>query len=136
MRHLEGKKKWFFNIIAIIWSIYLLYSAMYPVHPIPQVSICSGFALVLCFALFPLSKKWSSQSTCSVLDWLCMVAAVACCGYMAVKFEYFLINPMGATSFDIMLGTILLLLILEAARRSMGLIIPIMTIVFLLYTFD
>ena len=135
MRQLTGKQEQVFNLIALTWSVYLLYSAMYPLHPIPQAATCSGFALILCFALFPMSKNRSGKIFYSIVDWLCIAASVVSCGYMAVRYEFFLLNPLGAGSFDISLGTILLFLVLEATRRAMGPIIPLMVIVFLIYTY-
>ena len=101
MRQLTGKEGRIFNYVALIWSIYLLYSAMYPLHPIPQAGICSGFALVISFALFPMSKKKSGRTSCSTIDWLSIAASIVSCGYMAVKYEFFLLNPLGTSHFDI-----------------------------------
>ncbi|MBM4333825.1 MAG: TRAP transporter fused permease subunit [Deltaproteobacteria bacterium] len=134
MRQLTGKQGKIFRFIALVWSIFMLYSAVYPAHPIPQGAITGGFAMALCFALFPFGKK-SPLSGPSPVDWVLMALAVTACGYMAIDYEFYLINPAYSTPPTILLGTILLVLIFEVARRTVGLIIPIMAATFLLYAY-
>ncbi|MBW1802466.1 MAG: TRAP transporter fused permease subunit, partial [Deltaproteobacteria bacterium] len=124
-----------FNLIILIWCLYLLITAVRPVHPIPQAALCMGFALVLCFALLPATKKKSPRIRPSLLDWFCMILSISACGYMVIRYEFFLLRPAFSTPAAIVLGTVLLVLILESARRTIGAVIPLITIVFILYAY-
>ena len=111
-----------------------------------------AFALVLAFLLFrfksPTEEDFAAMLPAdrdatiarlkgpSLLDWLLCAASAAVIGYVFANYDY-LINRIlyvdDLHPLDMIFGSILVLLILEATRRLMGLALPITALVFLVY---
>ncbi|WP_371500923.1 TRAP transporter fused permease subunit [Kitasatospora sp. NBC_00374] len=70
-----------------------------------------------------------------VLDWLLAALAVAVCLYPLVDFDGFLERRQLPTTADTVAGAVLLLLILEACRRTTGWVLPAFCGAFLLYAY-
>jgi TRAP transporter 4TM/12TM fusion protein len=127
----------FISITAIIMAIFHLYTAGFGRFPaLQQRSIHLAFTLILTFFIYPISKgavsgKWSMFINC-----VYSLGGLAACGNIAFYVYYVLFERAGeSTSIDIVLGSILILLVLEMTRRVMGWALPIITIVFIAYGF-
>ncbi|MCX7932243.1 MAG: TRAP transporter fused permease subunit [Rhodovarius sp.] len=91
--------------------------------------------LGLIFLLFPggVLSVGPRMGGVPVLDWLLAAAVVAASLYLPVVFDEltFRIGMPNAT--DVAIGTLMVLLVLEAARRAMGIALPLIVGVFILY---
>lgn len=125
--------------IAIIWSLFQLYTAGFGVlEAVQQRSIHVGFALVLIFLLFPFrSQAGVSKPVArpSIMDIVLAVLAFVVVAYLVLNFRE-IARTMGSPSqTSLIMGSICILLVLEAARRVVGPVLPGIALVFLLYAY-
>jgi TRAP transporter 4TM/12TM fusion protein len=105
----------------------------------PEAIIFRGmhlfFALSLAFLVFRRTSAQAGQ-TPTVLDYACLVLSTVPVLYLFVEYDY-VINRIyyvdDLTTLDMVLGTVLVVMILEATRRALGAALPITAIVFLAY---
>ena len=134
--------------IAIIWSLFQLwYASPFPFifnigmfKGLPARAIHLGFALLLAFLIFPVSKN----KTISIFDILISVAATFCCLYIYFFYDQ-LIDRGGVLlnitigeiniPIELIIGTIGILILLEATRRVIGKPLAIIAIIFLLFSY-
>ena len=91
-----------------------------------------GLVLVLGFALYP-AFKHSSRKKIPWYDWICIAFSVAMPIYVFVRYPVFISTGFKASTLDLIMGTILILLVLECSRRISGPALSILSIVFLIY---
>ncbi len=131
--------KKFATLIACAMSIFHLYAGVFgSLSSMRQGSVHLLFALVLVFLLFPSHKKRQGKGP-SFLDWVLVAASVASLGYILLNFEWIAFERFRYVTpvliAEKVLGILLVLLILEAARRTIGLFLTITAAVFLAYLF-
>ena len=121
--------------IAIAMSAFHFYTAGFGLlTAMKQRGIHLAFLMTLTFLLYPGSKKESSKNRVTVLDIIWMVAGVAASLYIVFFFDAFAIRGT-ALPRDIYFGILMVVVLLEAARRTVGVELPILSIIFLLYGF-
>jgi TRAP transporter 4TM/12TM fusion protein len=122
--------------IAIAFSVFVIYSMVtLRIHELQQLSLFLAFTLALAFIRYPLRPKKPNARfilwTDLVLAGVSFVPAV----YICIDFWNFVERAGIPTPWDILLAFLTLLLILEATRRTVGLALLIIVVVFLLYAF-
>ena len=129
------KQRQFVRWFAICMSVFHLYTGFYGELPgYQQLSIHLCFAMVLCFLCFPFSKK-SSRNRLAFHDMVLAVVGGLAAIYVFVNYDHW-VNAQGeAATYDIFTGGLLLLLILEATRRSVSPLLPLITLAFLVYAY-
>jgi TRAP transporter 4TM/12TM fusion protein len=117
--------------IAVVMTLFHLYAA-YDIVPTQQLRyIHVGFVLTLCFLLFPFTAAFRNH-----IRWWDVVAAaasVAILGYALWGGDDFLDRATMPDKLDVVLGTIFIVLLLEATRRTSGWIMPIVALFFIAY---
>jgi TRAP transporter 4TM/12TM fusion protein len=112
--------------------------------PVSQLAIFAALGLVLCFLNVPLSPRLTGFRVARALDVVLALLAAACCGFVAWQTEptfaagwldgRSLGNRAGyETATDILVGVTGLVLVLEAARRTLGWALPALAGIFLAY---
>jgi len=123
------------KLIAVSMSLFQLYTGFYgSLSGAKQLSIHLTFAMVLCYLFFPRSKRAPRDRIAAEDVFLAIVAGAASL-YMFVNYEHVVYSVGNPATYDILIGGGLILLILEATRRSISPMLPIITIVFLLYAY-
>lgn len=132
-RNLQGVLHTFFVIVAVAMTVFQVYTAAYrPLESMQQRSLHLLFALVLIFVIYPAYKKGLSKP--GILDWTCIVGAVASGLYIFFFYSREIVFRSGLpTTLDLVMGAIMLLLVLEATRRTIGPIMPALAVIFILY---
>ncbi|MBI2586944.1 MAG: TRAP transporter permease, partial [Rhodospirillales bacterium] len=101
-----------------------------------------GFVLGLIFLVFGYSKKvndaapdpaWWRPGNVPYYDWLLFAASVFCSLYLPVTLESMTFRIGNPNATDMVVGTVMIALVLEAARRAMGPVLPIIVGIFILY---
>ena len=123
------------TVIAVAMALYHMWMIAFGA---PEAILFRGthlmFALVLLFLIYRISGNIGG--TPSLFDYALLIAGIAPVIYLFVNYEY-IINRIfyvdDLSPLDMLMGTVLTLIILEATRRVIGLALPITAIVFLLY---
>lgn len=124
-----------FKVFAILVTLYHLVfaSGFYMPETLKHRSIHVAMILILAFALYPAGKK-SSRKVIVWYDWVLMALSAAVAIYMCLDYVN-IINRAGTPNMmDVVIGTILTLVVLEATRRVCGIALPIIAIVFMIYS--
>jgi TRAP transporter 4TM/12TM fusion protein len=134
-------------VLAVALCVFTLAQVNYPVlAPQPQLAVFALLGLVICFLNIPIHPTLKDNAIAKASDLVLASLAALCCGWILVQNEPFFENlwqggsSLGnragfETSTDILVGVIGLLIVIEAARRSLGWALPIMCGLFLVYAF-
>jgi len=132
-RRLTGKMDVFITAVAIIMSLIHLYAAI----GIFTTQVLRGmhvmFVLFLSFLVFPSFQRFKNRIIW--YDYLLALLGIAAIVYMFIDFEDFIYRSTVPNSWDIVFGIILILLVLEASRRTTGWIMVGVVIAFIIYAF-
>tara|TARA_B100001123_G_scaffold256385_1_gene285915 strand:- start:7407 stop:9308 length:1902 start_codon:yes stop_codon:yes gene_type:complete len=134
-------------VLAVGLCVFTLVQVNYPLlAPLPQLALFALLGLVICFLNVPLHPSLKNHPVAKASDVVLALLAAACCGWVMMQnepyFEAFwqngstLGNRAGfETPTDILVGVIGLVLVIEAARRSLGWALPILCGLFLIYAY-
>jgi TRAP transporter 4TM/12TM fusion protein len=123
------------SAIAIVFSCFQLYTAVFGVlDAMLQRSVHLSFGLTLIYLLYPTSKKWS-RTKLHPLDLALSILGALTPMYIIANYQQLVLRAGTATTIDMIVGVIGILLVLEAARRIVGIPIVIIASLFLLYAF-
>ncbi|WP_156289439.1 TRAP transporter permease [Oceanobacillus salinisoli] len=137
-RNIEGKAKLILSSVAILMSIFHIYTSIFGVFDsIVQRSAHLTFALVLTFLIYPISNK-NKQNKVSVLDWILILLVMGSLGYFVVngsaiaeRISYI----QEISTWGLVAGVVAGVLLLEATRRTIGNALVIIILAVLLYAF-
>ena len=136
---IRTRKVWFISLLAFSWSIFQLYIAYTPIDAIKARNIHLAFAIVMVFFSFPRNKNTSS-SKLKLIPWNdYFLAFLGFCGALYVTWDYqgvFVDRAGLPNNLDMIVGSIFIVILLEAARRSIGPALPILAIIFIVYIFN
>jgi TRAP transporter 4TM/12TM fusion protein len=121
----------FVTAVAIIMSLFHLYSAYSIVSAQVMRPVHVGFVLFLVYLLFPTAQRYRHRIMW--WDWVIAFAAIAIVAYIIRGGDDFWDRNTSPDNWDIFFGVLLILMILEGMRRASGWIIPAVVIAFLLY---
>jgi TRAP transporter 4TM/12TM fusion protein len=119
--------------LAVVMSLFHLYTAYYILRPEYLRATHVAFVLFLVFLVFPVSRRFRHRVM--GWDWLLAFAAVGTAVYLMMGGDEFLDRSIIPDDWDIAFGVALMLLVLEAMRRTTGWILPFVTGCFLAYAF-
>jgi TRAP transporter 4TM/12TM fusion protein len=91
------------------------------------LAVCLGLALAISFINSKFKQAWAG--------WTCAAAAIAICGYIAVRYEPLTVSIASLPIEGILGSAVLILLVLEATRRSAGGVLVIIILVISAYVF-
>ncbi len=133
-RHLAGWLTWAVRIIAIAFAVFQLYTAIRGERP-PQIQRVAhlGFVLTLTYLLYPPTTK--GRDKFSWFDLLLAIAGAGVAAYYLTNYQHLMMRAGDYTSMDMFVGAIAILLVLEAARRVVGLPIVVILCVCLIYAY-
>lgn len=132
------RKSHLITLTAIGMSAFHLYTAQFGLFSaIVQRSIHLLFALLLIFLTIPTGGKDPEKANPSKLstlwDFFLFLLSLASVVYLVLQFREIVMRGGATTTYDLIMGGILILLILEATRRSLGWSLPIIALVGILY---
>src|SRR3954470_17417208 len=130
---LAGSLAAFVAAVAVAMSLFHLYTAYAIVRPEHLRAIHVAFVLFLTFLIFPMARRFRHRVMW--WDWALAVGGIAVTAYLIAGGDDFFDRSILPNEWDIAFGVVLVLLILEAMRRTTGWILPFVTLCFLLYAF-
>ena len=117
--------------IAVAMSLFHLYAA-YEIVPTQELRYTHvAFVLLLAFLLFPMAARFRDR-----IRWWDVLAGLACVGiliYAIVGGEDFTDRATLPNRTDVILGVIFIVLLIEATRRTIGWIVPFISLLFIAY---
>ncbi len=137
--------------IAIAWTLFQLwYASPLPFIlnigqfiDVPARAIHLAFALTLCFLLYPSNRANRSQSI-QVLDFILVALGLIATLYLVFNYEG-LVHRQGMMStitiagiiipYEVILGSVGIILLLEATRRVIGWPLVVIALIFILFSF-
>lgn len=132
-RRLSGKTATFITATAVVMSLFHLYAAVGVIMTQALRGIHVMFVLFLTFLVYPAAKRF--QNRINWFDVLLALLGIAVIVYMLIDFEEFIYRSVIPDFWDKFFGVILILLVLEATRRTSGWIMPAIVMFFILYAF-
>jgi len=123
----------FLTAFAVACSLFHLYSAYAIVRTEHMRALHVALVLALCFLVYPSARRLRDRAM--PWDWLLAVAALFTAGYLIAGGDEFFDRSIVPHTADVAVGTLLILLILEAMRRATGWVMPLVTAAFLAYAF-
>jgi TRAP transporter 4TM/12TM fusion protein len=117
--------------LAVVMSLFHLYAA-YAIVPTQQLRMIHvGFVLFLVFLLFPFARRFRHRVMW--WDWIAAALSLLVIGYGLVGGDDFTDRSTIPSNLDMVFGVILTALVLEAARRGTGWIMPFICVLFVAY---
>ncbi|HEX6981079.1 MAG TPA: TRAP transporter permease [Alphaproteobacteria bacterium] len=127
----SGWLGWFVTGTAVAMSLFHLYGAYDIISPPILRSVHVGFALFLVYLLFPATKRFRNR----LMPWdvVAALASVATIWYLIQGGDDLMDRSTLPNQTDVWFGVVFLILLLEATRRSTGLIMPVVSVIFIAY---
>ena len=121
----------FLTFVAVAMSLFHLYTAyaIVPTQTLRPVHV--AFVLFLTFLMFPIAARFRHRIMW--WDWLAALLAIAIVVYLIVGGDDFTDRNTSPNGWDIVFGVSLVVLVLEAMRRTTGWVMPIVTSAFIVY---
>src|SRR3982751_1727576 len=128
-----GAMSVFITLVAVAMSLFHLYASYEIVRTEVMRATHVAFVLFLTFLIFPVARRFRHRVM--PWDWALALLGVAVCAWLVSQGDDFFDRSITPNDWDIFFGVALILLVLEAMRRSTGWIMPVITFCFLLYAF-
>lgn len=149
---------WTIAGLCLIWSLFQLFIAYYPINAIIARTWHLAFAMSLVFLVFPFDRQPGGQARPSrwvhqirriapgfgrhshleqipIHDMVLSVLAALSVLYLWWDYGNIIKRSGLPSQMDVWVGVVAILLLLEAARRALGPALPILALIFLLYCF-
>ena len=126
---------WLIAILAIAWSSYQIYVVVVPVNSVFVRAAHLAFALSLAFTMYPMFRTPKTMTTIPWYNFLIMPTAVITALYIIYAYDDLNARSGAWESIDVFMGITGIILLLKAARRSLGMALPVIAVVFLLYDY-
>lgn len=127
------RKEW---IISLCFAAFYIYIAYDLYRALPQEGLSIGFVVAIGgLILLSLPFKWGRKENHIVLgDWILAITGAGFSLYLVVFFQDVFIDRVGEPGqMEYFFGVIAIIMILEATRRAMGAVLPIIGIICVLY---
>ncbi len=138
-------KNYSFLTVSVLLCVFLVVEVNYPrLAPQSELALFAMLGLIVVFLRYPLHRRFANHRLFQMGDVLLIAGVLLCFGYVVCQTEPIfsgfwldgksLGDRAGAErSLDYLVGGFGLLLILEATRRSIGVTLPLLALLFLLY---
>lgn len=132
-----GINKAFLSLFAAVFVLFHIYTSFAgPLPNLQQRAVHVGFALVLVFCMikpFIMKRNGLENSFWLTTDMIFVFLTVVMCGFIIINYNWIMDHPAESDLLSLVLGTIGILLVLEAGRRTLGIFFPALTFLFILY---
>lgn len=124
------------TIIGIALSLFQLYAAgVQPLGLFFQRPIHLGFVLVLCFLIYPAFGREKARGPLGwAIDGTLIVLSIAAGAWVPLNIDI-IANQIFPRDIDVWMGIVTIIVVLEAARRAVGLGMTLIGVFFIAYAF-
>ncbi len=132
-RKLYGRAAAIVMIFAVFTSVFHIWmNSASLMIAIKKNAIHLGLILGLTFLMYPATSK-SPKDRPSKLDWVLSVLGVAVGVYILFTYDALIERSLVPNTVDLVFAVIAILLTLEAGRRTVGWILPVLSVAFIFY---
>ncbi|WP_433360800.1 TRAP transporter permease [Streptosporangium sp. CA-115845] len=132
-RRLSGRVAQAVTLVALGLSLYVLYRAFRPGPVLPYRMLFLAVVLPLTFVCYKPGRRGTDRPGAG--DWVLAALALAVCLYPLAVFDDFIRRAFEPTTLDVVAGAVIVLLVLEACRRTVGWILPAVCAGFAAYAY-
>jgi TRAP transporter 4TM/12TM fusion protein len=122
----SGATRWAITVIAIAFAAFQIWNGL--LNPLPAITlrgVHAAFLVVLCFLIFT-TRAQPRAGRAGWIDWGGAALGAACGFYILFEGVDFAARVGLPNEADLLVGTVFVLLVFEAARRATGLALPIL----------
>ncbi len=120
--------------LGAIISVFVVFEVNFArFAPLSQLAVFAGLGMAISFLSYPLRPRLKDVRALRVVDLILALLAVVSCSYLILEGNALGQRAGAYTTLDIVIGTVGIALVLEATRRSIGLALPILAGLFLIY---
>jgi TRAP transporter 4TM/12TM fusion protein len=140
-RTLTGVSRFVVQVVGAALSLYALYWVFDPMAKQIYLPTFLALGLFLTFLTYrgggrsQRAKVTGRRDNPTVLDWALAILSLIPFIYIVGDWQGFFRRAVTPTELDLILGTIVILLVLEAARRTVGALVPLVVVGFLAYAY-
>ncbi len=139
----RGFPKYIVGAACVAWSLFQLSIASWLILDSWYVrAIHLAFAIFVVYLSFPMFRKprlgikfWAATDHVPLMDWVLAPLAAFAALYVIIDYQGIVMRYGAPIPRDIVMGFLLLVLLLEAARRTIGPALSLIGVVFTLYAF-
>jgi TRAP transporter 4TM/12TM fusion protein len=140
-RNLSGRPLLVVQALGVTLTGLALWWVFRPMAAQFYLPLFLGLALAMTFLVY---RGWGRSQAArdaerpdnpGILDWVLAVVSFVPLAYIALEWQTFFRRAVRPTDLDLLMGTILVLLLFEATRRTVGWIVPAIVAAFLLYAY-
>ncbi|PXW72877.1 TRAP transporter 4TM/12TM fusion protein [Loktanella sp. PT4BL] len=137
---IHAPQPWFviraITVIGITLSLFQLYTAgVQPLGLFFQRPIHLGFVLVLCFLIYPAFGRAKARGPLGwAIDGTLIVLSIAAGAWVPMNIDI-IANQIFPRDIDVWMGVVTIIVVLEAARRAVGLGMTLIGVFFIAYAF-
>lgn len=137
VKRLTGWKYLLFILVGLFMSLYQVWSVIFAkIEPMTQMSIHLSFILALTFLLYDFSERLHPHKLSSWINGLLIIIATSCGIYYFIHAERIttrIVGVDGLTNWDIVFGLAFVILCIEATRRTIGIAMILIALLFVSY---
>ncbi|MBQ6298199.1 MAG: TRAP transporter permease [Selenomonadaceae bacterium] len=123
------------SALAISFSVFQIYTASFGLLDAQiQRAVHLGFGLCLSFLLYPMRKSWRRDKL-HPLDAILAILGAAAPAYIVINYRELILRAALPTSTDVLIGALGIILVIEAARRVVGIPMVCVVLFFITYAF-
>ncbi len=143
MRSLRPLERYTVGIVAVTWALFqLALPSFLVIDSTQERAIHLAFAISLLFLLMPCIKErkkylgyLSVLDRIPIIDYICAAIGAFTALYLAIFYEDLAMRAGSPIFVDLVAGTVLVVLLLEATRRIIGPALSVIALMFTLYAF-
>lgn len=134
-RPLRGVTAVLVSVLLVALSVFHYYTAGFGIlteHWHKSIHLAAVLGLI--FIMFPTRLDFLPKfGGVPVHDWVLALVIAAACFYLPIVFDELTFRIGMPNGWDILMGSLMIVLVLEATRRAMGWVLPAIVVVFILY---
>ncbi|MBX3420323.1 MAG: TRAP transporter fused permease subunit [Pirellulaceae bacterium] len=124
-------------VVAVCLTLYVLIEVNFSLlAPLKELAVFGSAGVILALLKFPMIGRWRNTTALHVLDWVLVVLAIVCCGYLLYHGTQLGQRAALYSPLDLAVGAVGLLLVWESTRRAIGWAVPCLSVIFLVYAHE
>ncbi|UCG11315.1 MAG: TRAP transporter permease [Deltaproteobacteria bacterium] len=143
VRSLRPFERYIVGVVAVLWALYqLALPSVLVIDSTQERAIHLAFAMTLLFLLMPAFQRprkhlgyFAVSDRIPIIDYACAVLGALTALYLALFYESLAMRAGSPITVDLVSGSILVILLLEATRRIIGPALSVIAAMFTLYAF-